>query len=144
MKEILKKIGKAVYSCKIVQEDDSNLKDKIYSFVGCKGKSYRPNRSRWENNNPIRVLSSDDEYSHFMAYNFLHTPKEVETVKEGYFDGEKRHLASKILKIKSYIVKKNPTNDGLLFKVSLIPANPKEDFDLKKRKFSCFFQVFDA
>ena len=85
MKEILKKIGKDVYSCKIVQEDDSSLKDKIHSFVGCKGKSYRPNRSRWENSNPIRVLSSDDEYSHLMAYNFLHTPKEVETVKEGYF-----------------------------------------------------------
>lgn len=140
MKEILKKIGKAVYSCKIVQEDDSILKDKIYSFVGCKGKSYRPNRSRWENNNPIRVLSSEDEYSHFMAYNFLHTPKEVETVKEGYFDGGKRHLAPKILKIKSYIVKKNPTNDGLLFKVSLIPANPKEDFDLKKENLVASFK----
>ncbi len=141
MNEILKPIGKDIYKCKIVTGDDSCELVKVFKFMECKGQQYRPNRTRWENINPIRILESDDDYAYAITQGLNTSPEEIGIADEGYFDGKKHKVAPKILKIKSYVLRKfkGNLNDALLFKVILHPESPKENFDKTKENYFSSF-----
>lgn len=134
MEKMLKKIGGKLYECKIVEADGSDYLLKAMKFMGAVGTSYRPNRSRWENNSPVRILEENDEYAHFLSNALSSRPNEIGIAEEGFYDGRKRNSTPMLLKIQTYVVSqfKGKMNDSLVFKVHLIPKNPKQNFNEKK------------